>query len=93
MRQIPCGGLPVANIHLENVTMSHDFTPSHHIGMTAQGYYLGGAKNRKTIKKKQIAQHLNNWLVYLENLMDHGDVKAEKMLRDFYETKACSRFL
>tara|TARA_R110001606_G_scaffold51079_1_gene127550 strand:+ start:469 stop:690 length:222 start_codon:yes stop_codon:yes gene_type:complete len=73
--------------------MSYDFTPTQHIGMTPQGYYAGGAKKRKTIKPKQIAQHLNNWLAHLENLMDQGDAKAEKMLRDFYKTKERSRFL
>jgi hypothetical protein len=73
--------------------MSYDFTPNQHVGMTSHGYYLGRAKKRKIIKPKQIAQHLNNWLAHLENLMDQGDVKAEKMLQDFYETKARSRGL
>ena len=32
--------------------MSYDFKPTHHIGMTAQGYYIGGATKRKAIKPK-----------------------------------------
>ena len=76
--------------------MSYDFRPNHHIGMTAQGYYIGGAKGaakQKTIKPKQISQHINTWLTYLEDLMFQGDVKAEAMLKAFYDRKYNARYL
>lgn len=30
--------------------MSYDFTPTHHIGMTPEGYYIGGHRTRRTAK-------------------------------------------
>ena len=78
--------------------MSYDFTPTYHIGMTAEGHYTGSAKKRKvrayrrSIKPKQAAQHINNWLMHLENLMDQGDLNAEATLQDFYDRKQLSHF-
>ena len=75
--------------------MSYDFSPNHHIGMTPQGYYIGGAKKQraKKPKPKQISQHINTWLTHLENLMDQGDMRAEAMLKAFYDRKYNARYL
>ena len=76
--------------------MSYDFRPNHHIGMTAQGYYVGGvngAKKQRTIKPKQIYHHVTTWLTHLEDLMLQGDVKAEAMLKAFYDRKYNARYL
>ena len=75
--------------------MSYDFKPNHHIGMTPEGYYINGVKKQKTIavKPKQVAQHITTWLTHLEDLMLQGDMKAEAMLKAFYDRKYNARYL
>jgi len=75
--------------------MSYDFSPNHHIGMTPQGYYIGGAKKQKTKKPKpkQVMDHIVTWLTHLEGLMDQGDMRAEAMLKAFYDRKYNARYL
>ena len=80
--------------------MSYDFKPNHHIGMTPEGYllsnaYISGVKKQKTIavKPKQVAQHITTWLTHLEDLMFQGDMKAEAMLKAFYDRKYNARYL
>ena len=64
--------------------------------MTPEGRYnwIGkGAAKQRTIKPKQISQHITTWLIHLENLMFDGDVKAEAMLKAFYDRKYNARYL
>ena len=73
--------------------MSYDFKPTYHIGMTPEGYHINGAKKRAAKKPRQVMQHIDTWLTHLEDLMLVGDMKAEAMLKDFYDRKYNARYL
>tara|TARA_R110002050_G_scaffold142521_1_gene267747 strand:+ start:672 stop:917 length:246 start_codon:yes stop_codon:yes gene_type:complete len=78
--------------------MSYDFRRNHHIGMTPEGYHANyglakGASKQKAKRPKQISQHIDTWLIHLENLMLDGDVEAKLTLKAFYDRKYNARYL